>query len=165
MNKCTNCDKDTINPKFCCRSCSVSFNNKIHPKKHRLIKHCEYCKKEFTCRNISKQKYCNKQCLENHKDNIIEVEGFPKNWNGNRRIRRFLIRKHGNNCMVCGQSGDDWNGKPMTLIVDHIDGKSDNNLLSNLRIVCPNCDSQLSTYKGRNKGNSSRKYFIIQKPT
>jgi len=163
MNKCVNCSNDTKNPKFCCRSCSVTYNNKLSPKRIRQIKKCEYCQKEFTCRNISKQKHCNKQCLEAHKNYIVESEGFPKSWNGNRRIRKYFIHKYGNNCMICGQSGDDWNGKPMTLIVDHIDGKSNNNSLDNLRIVCPNCDSQLSTYKGRNKGNGTRKYFIVQK--
>lgn len=164
MINCVGCGKETNNPKFCCRSCGISYNNRISPKRIRETKICEFCKKEFSCRNISKQKYCNQQCLNNHKDQIIELEGFPKSWNGNRRIRRYLIKKFGNNCMICGQSGDDWNGKPITLIVDHIDGKSDNNQLNNLRLVCPNCDCQLPTFKGRNKGNSSRAYFIVQKP-
>ena len=37
--------------------------------------------------------------------------------------------------------------------MDHIDGNSDNNILSNLRLVCGNCDMQLPTYKSKNKGN------------
>ena len=47
--------------------------------------------------------------------------------------------------------------------LNRIDGKSNNNRLDNLRIVYPNCDCQLPTYKAKNKGNSSRKYFIVQK--
>ena len=39
------------------------------------------------------------------------------------------------------------------LVIDHIDGNSENNNLSNLRVICPNCDSLTSTYKGLNKGN------------
>ena len=38
------------------------------------------------------------------------------------------------------------------LIVDHIDGNYRNILDTNLRLICPNCDAQLSTYKGRNRG-------------
>jgi len=37
-------------------------------------------------------------------------------------------------------------------VLDHIDGDSGHNARSNLRLICPNCDSQLPTYKSRNKG-------------
>ncbi|WP_207206678.1 HNH endonuclease [Nocardioides ganghwensis] len=37
-------------------------------------------------------------------------------------------------------------------MLDHIDGDSSNNRRENLRLVCPNCDSQLETYKARNRG-------------
>jgi hypothetical protein len=54
-------------------------------------------------------------------------------------------------CAVCGIDPI-WNGKPMPLILDHINGINDDNRLSNLRFVCSNCDSQLDTYKSRNRG-------------
>ncbi|RYC04239.1 endonuclease [Nocardioides ganghwensis] len=38
------------------------------------------------------------------------------------------------------------------VVLDHIDGDSSNNRRENLRLVCPNCDSQLETYKARNRG-------------
>jgi 5-methylcytosine-specific restriction endonuclease McrA len=44
----------------------------------------------------------------------------------------------------------EWDNKPLSLELDHIDGNRGNNLLSNLRFLCPNCHSQTSTYKGRN---------------
>lgn len=42
---------------------------------------------------------------------------------------------------------------PLALVLDHIDGNPDNNHRDNLRLVCPNCDSQLPTFKSRNRGN------------
>lgn len=52
-------------------------------------------------------------------------------------------------CVLCNQ-GRTWKKKPLVLILDHINGIKNDARLSNLRFVCPNCDSQLSTFKGRN---------------
>ena len=167
--KCVNCSKETGNPKFCCRSCGVSYNNRIQPKRPKTIRYfkCLHCKEKTEFNTNGPRKYCSKKCQLDHKreksDSIIEKQGFGNGYYHNATIRKYFIRKHGNNCMICGQSGDNWNGKPITLIVDHIDGKSNNNQLDNLRIICPNCDCQLPTYKAKNKGNSTRTYFIVQK--
>jgi len=53
-------------------------------------------------------------------------------------------------CAICS-SPPIWNGRPMTLVLDHINGVHSDNRLNNLRFVCNNCDSQLDTYKSRNK--------------
>lgn len=57
-------------------------------------------------------------------------------------------------CEICDQS-EIWNEKNLTFILDHVDGDNHNNEISNLRWICPNCDSQLPTYTGRN--NKKRK--------
>lgn len=51
-------------------------------------------------------------------------------------------------CAICGISK--WNNQPLSLRLDHIDGDKNNNILYNLRWLCPNCDSQQDTYCGRN---------------
>lgn len=52
---------------------------------------------------------------------------------------------------ICGECklGKEWNGKPITLELDHLDGDGNNNELSNLRWLCPNCHSQTNTFRGR----------------
>lgn len=52
-------------------------------------------------------------------------------------------------CSVCGIV--DWNGQKLTLQLDHIDGCPKNNVIENLRILCPNCHSQTKTYGGKNR--------------
>jgi hypothetical protein len=57
-----------------------------------------------------------------------------------------------------------WNGKPLLPTLDHIDGNKQNNLPSNLRLLCPNCDSQLPTRGGKNRGriqNSTVDSYVV----
>jgi hypothetical protein len=53
-----------------------------------------------------------------------------------------------NACASC-ELGPEWNGKPLTLELDHIDGDRLNNELSNLRLLCPNCHAQTETSNRR----------------
>lgn len=55
-----------------------------------------------------------------------------------------------NECILCGL-GPKWQGNILTLQLDHIDGNSRNNILENLRILCPNCHTQTSTYGSKNR--------------
>lgn len=52
-------------------------------------------------------------------------------------------------CSVCG-SLPIWQGKPMPLILDHINGVNNDHRLENLRFVCPNCNTQLPTFCSKN---------------
>ncbi len=51
-------------------------------------------------------------------------------------------------CESCGLHT--WQGAPIPLELDHIDGDKTNNELTNLRILCPNCHAQTVYYRGRN---------------
>ena len=57
-----------------------------------------------------------------------------------------------NQCSKCGIK-DSWQGEPITLQLDHINGDHNDNRLENLRILCPNCHSQTNTYGARNVKN------------
>jgi hypothetical protein len=49
---------------------------------------------------------------------------------------------------MCGQ-GEQWRGRRMALILDHVNGCGDDHRLENLRVLCPNCAATLDTHCGR----------------
>lgn len=76
-----------------------------------------------------------------------------KNSNSSRsNIKNRLLKERikENKCELCGQEAI-WNGKLLIMILDHINGVNNDYRLENLRMVCPNCNSQLKTTAGRNK--------------
>lgn len=62
-----------------------------------------------------------------------------------RLLRAGLLE---NQCADCGLG--EWRGKALNCHIDHINGVKDDHRLENLRMLCPNCHSQTSTYGGRN---------------
>lgn len=55
-----------------------------------------------------------------------------------------------NRCEECGQRSK-WKKKNLEMVLDHKDGNRTNHLLTNLRMLCPNCNSQTNTFCGKNK--------------
>ena len=53
-------------------------------------------------------------------------------------------------CSCCGIT--EWNGKPLTLQLHHINGNNRDNRLENLTFLCPNCHSQTDNFSGKNAG-------------
>lgn len=66
-------------------------------------------------------------------------------------LRDYLAQAQGDRCATCG-IGNEWHGAPLVFVLDHIDGDPTANRRENLRLICPNCDSQLPTFKSRNRG-------------
>lgn len=90
---------------------------------------------------------------EGNKGKILNTRKKPEEIltfreSGHREKHRLLKRAMTDSgvkyeCKECGQLPE-WNGKPLTLDVDHIDENWLDNRLENLRFLCPNCHSQFS---------------------
>lgn len=75
-------------------------------------------------------------------------------------LRRYIIKNNliPYKCAICGCT--EWQGKTLSLELDHINGINNDNRLENLRFLCPNCHSQTSTYGSRNQQLNSSEYDI-----
>ena len=116
---------------------------------------------------FQKKKFCNNKCQKEYqyltyikkwKNN--EVNGLRGAYQTSLYIKDYLYKKYNNKCARCG-----WNEiNPYTgnipLEIEHIDGNYLNNKEENLILLCPNCHSLTSTYKGANRnGRKSRKKY------
>lgn len=77
---------------------------------------------------------------------------FIKNCPVSRGHLRGILIRLGFYTGVCAECKgvDIWNGKPLIIEIDHINGDHNDNRKGNLRWLCPNCHSQTETYRRKN---------------
>lgn len=133
---------------FCSSKCFYIFRNrKNNYKSYKEDKFCLYCNSLLTNKRA---KYCSHDC-----ERLARAEQAIKTGKaGHKTIRNYLLRQNPK-CSNCGIS--EWQGKPITLELEHKDGNYENNILSNVCLLCPNCHSQTNTFKIKNKGNGRYK--------
>jgi hypothetical protein len=111
---------------------------------------CLHCGNKNKWSHSTKNKFCNLGCQHSFQHNKLisiwkETSKLSKG-----AVKRYLAEQV-SGCWECGIT--EWNQKPIVLDLEHKDGNSENNAEDNLSLLCPNCHSQTSTYKNRNKGN------------
>lgn len=125
-----------------------------NPKKFRTP--CLVCGKETARAGYT---YCSNSCQMR-----FQHDAYIKRWKAGKEhgmqrlgivsgyIKNYLRNKYGDACCLCGWSKKNPVTGKVPLVADHIDGDWTNNLESNLRLVCPNCDALSPTYAALNKG-------------
>lgn len=96
-------------------------------------------------------------------ETILSVLRYTKSERMNAKIRRYYNkwramqdpplpeRCDNESCKFFTESLN-WHGKKLSMILDHKNGNNTDNRPENLQLLCPNCDSQLSTRGGANRG-------------
>jgi Zn finger protein HypA/HybF involved in hydrogenase expression len=71
-------------------------------------------------------------------------------------LKKRLIKENilKNQCSNCGLLPI-WDNKELIMVLDHINGVNNDHREENLRLLCPNCNSQTSTFSGKTR---RRKY-------
>jgi len=137
---------------FCDECCVKPKNNKkiLLIEKISKIRTCKFCNKTLNDKK-NQNVYCSQKCQTDFNWELKKIEIEKGNITYNRPLKIYMLKKNGHICEICNNT--EWNGKQIPLVLDHIDGNSYNGLPNNLRLICPNCDAQTDTYKGKNKGN------------
>jgi hypothetical protein len=142
--KCLNCNTETTNPKFCCRSCAASYNNRAYPKRQKKQYFCKACGDETAYRRT----FCKACDPTKPKDygpiTIAEVRERAR-YQANAWIRKLARREYYASdkpklCSRCGysvhfevchiRSIKDFPNNTLVTVV---------NSLENLVALCPNC--------------------------
>lgn len=87
---------------------------------------------------------------------LVENSSYTNRNNIKKRLieDKILI----NECAICKLSNT-WQNKSLVFVLDHINGVNDDNRIENLRLLCPNCNSQTDTFAGRNNKKNINKIY------
>lgn len=144
---CLTCGAETNNPKFCSRSCNVTYNNTVSPKRSRKRWYCPRCdegKRKSQAKGFDGCVSCwieleDKRLGEMTLEEAINLEGHPKSRYNTVRHHGRKLRNEYSMCQICSYD--------IIVQVCHIrpvssfplDTKiSEINDLSNIAFLCPN---------------------------
>ena len=154
--------------KFCSRSCANSrtHSEKTKQKMSKALKGNQPWNTGTKLSDEHKEKIAHSSTGK-IRPRIPDNEVFVENCSVARHvIKKRIIRDKllDYKCAICGQEKI-WNGKELSLQLDHINGINNDHRLKNLRFLCPNCHTQQDTYSAKNRLNALRqpKKYVTKK--
>lgn len=130
---------------------------------------CLCCGKEFPKYPSATGKFCSNECAASYKVNkyiqnwkLGKISGTT-NYTCSTPIRNYLLKKNNYKCELCGWGEVNPYTNKIPLQIHHIDGNSENNIESNLQVLCPNCHSLTENFGSRNKNAPRGKSIYYKK--
>jgi hypothetical protein len=119
----------------------------------------------LTCENcgtLFQKKYqgkiTNRWCCRDCRDIYVAKEKIAQGNYSRSSALTYFKRFTEYKCVEYGIS--DYNGKSLRLQIDHIDGNNSNNVIENLRYLCPNCHTQTDTWGSKNISLEGRRRCV-----
>lgn len=131
-----------------CSNCNREFSNVF-----RMSAHKGHCTGANNTSHLDGKREWNKGKFLLNKEQIFSNH-LSNSKRYNQTVKKYFLQfsKQKYQCLICGIS--EWCNQKLVLELDHINGNNCDNRLENLRLLCPNCHSQTSNFRGRNKQKS-----------
>lgn len=125
------------------RLLGMNIFGSAYPILKREIKKQKLDTSHFLGKKIGFSKMILKRQCKDISEHLVENSSYC---NGSSLKNRLLREKIiSNECCMCGNKGL-WKGKKLVMVLDHINGTHNDNRIENLRMLCPNCNSQQPTF-------------------